>query len=847
MATGKRGLLGCPAPHQTIPRQTLSPSVGVSSRRGAINQPHCVDCRAHARPAMTRNSLQRRSTRSIASRLSARRTSAPPAGSERSRVPLSIVVVAYNIPRELPRTLRSLSVGYQREVDAEDYEVVIVDNGSTPPVDAAVFARLKGQFRLLRVDDASASPAHAVNLGLGEARGETIGVLIDGARLASPGLVRFALAGSRIHTRAGIVTLGWYVGYDFQRYALEAGWTQADEDHLLDTIGWPSDGYRLFEIATMDESSVGGWFRAIVESNALFLPADTWDELGGYDERFDSPGGGLVNYDTLRRASELDGLGWVVLLGEATFHQLHGGIATNVTPGEIDRAMTEWTREYGVVRRRDVELFKLPDPVFLGSLPKALHSHYAQALTTVLHEEALLDAPVPPPVPLPESAAESEPLAAQWIEKASRAARQGLHIEALMFARWARAAAPASSGALPLVACIAGQGSLDDLPPARRAQFHVDAGEVFEQVGLHEQAAGQFGEALAVEPGNNGAYLGLTRIKMPGPSYYEVLARLHEEFAPPTYLEIGVAQGTSLSLARPPTLAVAVDPAPAIREPISVETHLYVETSTEFFERRDVRKLFGSQGPSIVFIDGLHEYPAVLEDFWHVEAIADPDTIVVLHDMMPFDEITQRPERVHNFYTGDVWKLLHCFTDIRPDLSWFTVRTPPSGLTFVTGLDPTSTVIQHRYAELVNHYQGLAFDAGMATPGLVVDNDWDLVAEQLDRRRPASRRSAARRAPGRPFEIEAVPRATSAQIGGQPMEGRPRIEATHRAEFRGLEPPVERGEVQLRVSQLRDSRSALEHAKAELEAIYRTRLFRWSRPLRQVYGRLRHHRNGAST
>jgi tetratricopeptide (TPR) repeat protein len=793
---------------------------------------------------MTQDSTRGRSSRSIASRLSSRRISVTSTGSEQSTVSLSIVVVAYNMGRELPRTLRSLSVGYQRDVTAEDYEVIVVDNGSTSPVDPSVFAGLAGQFRLLRIDDAPASPAHAVNLGLQEARGQTIGVMVDGARLASPGLVHYALVGSCVYARAGIVTLGWYVGYDFQRYALEAGWTRADEDQLLDTIGWPNDGYRLFEISTMDESSVGGWFHAIVESNALFLPTSAWDELGGYDERFDSPGGGLVNYDTLRRASELDGLGWVVLLGEATFHQLHGGIATNVTPTQIDEAMKQWTKEYGIIRRRDVELFTLPDPVHLGPVPKALQPHLAHALTTALHTEGLLDAPVPPPVPMPDPAAEREPLAAQWMEKAATAARQGLDIEALKFARRARTAAPTASGIKPLLACIVGQGMLDDLPPARRAQFHVDTGEVYERVGSLEQAEEQFERALAVEPGNNAAYLGLSRIRMPGPFYYEVLQRLHEELKPATYLEIGVAEGVSLSLARPPTVAVAVDPAPAIRHPISVECRLYLETSTDFFEGHDVRTLFEGQGPSIAFIDGLHEYAAALEDFWHVEAIADPNTIVVLHDMIPFDEVTQRPERVHNFYTGDVWKLLHCLADVRPDLSWFTVRTPPSGLTFVTGLDPTSTVLRDHYPELVERYGQLSFAEGVVPPGLVIDNDWSLVAHRLDQRRSVKGSSGTPPSDREPLEGEVTRSSSSVQGVGPLTDDRPRVDVLRRDESE-FQAPAERGEVQLRISQLRDSRLALDRAKAELEAMRRTRLFRWSKPLRGVYGRLRHRGNVA--
>ena len=65
------------------------------------------------------------------------------------------------------------------------------------------------------------------------------------------------------------------------------------------------------------------------ESNGLFMPKAMWEELGGLDERFALPGGGLSNHDLYRRACELDGAQLVVLLGEGTFHQIHGGAATS--------------------------------------------------------------------------------------------------------------------------------------------------------------------------------------------------------------------------------------------------------------------------------------------------------------------------------------------------------------------------------------------------------------------------------------------------------------------------------------------------------------------------------------
>src|SRR5581483_9041619 len=59
-------------------------------------------------------------------------------------------------------------------------------------------------------------------------------------------------------------------------------------------------------------------------------------ELGGFDERFASPGGGYVNLDAYRRALDLPRTRLIVLLGEGTFHQVHGGAATSGDAAQRD-------------------------------------------------------------------------------------------------------------------------------------------------------------------------------------------------------------------------------------------------------------------------------------------------------------------------------------------------------------------------------------------------------------------------------------------------------------------------------------------------------------------------------
>lgn len=293
---------------------------------------------------------------------------------------VSVVVVVYNMAREAPRTLHSLSAAYQRHIDPDDYEVIVVDNGSNPPLDPQLVARLSGNFRLIRIDHASPSPAQAVNRGLAEARGEVIGVMVDGARIVTPGLLHFARHGAHLYDKAVIATLGWYLGPDFQWRSMESGYDRAREDALLESIDWPNDGYRLFEIGAMDESSIDGWFKPIAESNALFLRREFWEVLGGLDERFDAPGGGLLNLDTFNRALEWPDAQLVILLGEATFHQLHGGTNTNSPLVRQHDNWTGWGSQYANIRGRPYEIARPKHPpAYIGTFPRPMLAQIVRA------------------------------------------------------------------------------------------------------------------------------------------------------------------------------------------------------------------------------------------------------------------------------------------------------------------------------------------------------------------------------------------------------------------------------------------------------------------------------------
>lgn len=268
---------------------------------------------------------------------------------------LSIVVVGYDMARELPRTVLSLAPPYQRKVAPGEVEILLMDNASPTPVRRDDFpADL--DLRVIRVEDGGASPCRALNRGVELARSDNLAVVIDGARMASPGLADLSLSALGLGPDAFAATLGFHLGPKVQQVSVTEGYDRDVEDALLAGIGWPDDGYRLFEICALGESYSQGAFAAPPETTYFTMRRETWRAVGGYDERFADIGGGLASFDFFERAAARAGDAFVLLVGEGTFHQLHygattraGGIRRTVEPGVTlaERYAREYERVVG--------------------------------------------------------------------------------------------------------------------------------------------------------------------------------------------------------------------------------------------------------------------------------------------------------------------------------------------------------------------------------------------------------------------------------------------------------------------------------------------------------------------
>lgn len=263
---------------------------------------------------------------------------------------ISILVNFYNMRREAKRTLHSLLPQYQQEVTTEDYEVIAIDNGSTQPLDGAWVESLGSNFQYRYVDTTSTSPCEALNAAVQTVQYPLVMCCIDGARILSPGMLRFARMAAAMHDHPFIYSIAMHLGDQLQNTALELGYDQGVEDALLATVDWERNGYQLFQIATLGGSSSKGYFSPISESNCFALRTDDYRALGGFDEKFRSRGGGLANLDFLNRILDDGRFEPFCLLGEATFHQFHGGVATNVPMQEHPWA--EFAAEYQAVRGR---------------------------------------------------------------------------------------------------------------------------------------------------------------------------------------------------------------------------------------------------------------------------------------------------------------------------------------------------------------------------------------------------------------------------------------------------------------------------------------------------------------
>ena len=122
-----------------------------------------------------------------------------------------------------------------------------------------------------------------------------------------------------------------------------------------------------------------------------------------------------------------------------------------------------------------------------------------------------------------------------------------------------------------------------------------------------------------------------------------------------SYLEIGLDNPEHNFLQVSCTVKESVDPFFDMLIPEETERYLtYRMTSDEMFRNMDEDKKY-----DIVFVDGGHTEEQCCKDIFNSMKHLNPGGCILVHDCIPYDEVSQRTIRETELWNGDVWKSVY--------------------------------------------------------------------------------------------------------------------------------------------------------------------------------------------
>ena len=291
---------------------------------------------------------------------------------------VSIILIGYKMPTQLQKTLETLSTEFQRGVRAEDFEVILVENRSTQNLPEAVVEALPENVRYFLRDESGHTPVPAINFAFEKCRGTYIGLIMDGARMLTPGVIDNALKCLRLDSNILGVVPGYHLGMEEQHEHDDPEVALREEAQLLDSVDWRRDGYELFRISTWSGANRNGYLHPIMECNCLFASRDNYEAIGYANTDFTLRGGGSINLHIYRSLGMLPHTRVFVWPGEGSFHQYHGGVTTSSyddRQAEIERHRTQlhsyWPGGFHALRR---------EPVLFGGVPAQAQPFLAESL-----------------------------------------------------------------------------------------------------------------------------------------------------------------------------------------------------------------------------------------------------------------------------------------------------------------------------------------------------------------------------------------------------------------------------------------------------------------------------------
>lgn len=265
---------------------------------------------------------------------------------------VSVIVVHFEQQAQLDRTLAALA---QQSYPAHLIEVIVVDDGSAVP------PRVAPGVLLVRQDDQGFRLAAARNLGVCHSTGSVL-CFLDADTSPEPGYIE---ALTRLPAVAPeTVTVGRRRHADFSGIDPFVAIKDAAARHPLPEPAWLADAYRdSRDLLDADDRSYRFVIGAVIACSRWFF-----DEVGGFDETFDSYGG--EDWEWAYRA-------W-----------LAGAILAHVPDAVAWHDGAEWAERTvptpAVVAAKNAETFLLADRIPVpGSGPRAVLSARADLVVTL--------------------------------------------------------------------------------------------------------------------------------------------------------------------------------------------------------------------------------------------------------------------------------------------------------------------------------------------------------------------------------------------------------------------------------------------------------------------------------
>src|SRR5690625_3992840 len=151
---------------------------------------------------------------------------------------ISVLDVIYRMSHQAENTLRSLSAKYQRDIAVGEYEVVVVENNSDDELGRERAKSIAKNIRYFYREESAVSPVPAFQQAVEQARGEVLGIIIDGAHMVTPGVLSNVQSAFRMDSEAVVAVPGYHIGDCHQDKLQDPAAFLELQDSLLRGIDW---------------------------------------------------------------------------------------------------------------------------------------------------------------------------------------------------------------------------------------------------------------------------------------------------------------------------------------------------------------------------------------------------------------------------------------------------------------------------------------------------------------------------------------------------------------------------------------------------------------------------------